>query len=562
MKRPIAIVFATLAIPAMAATTEMVLPVTEVPFWVKSMGISFLTLLVMSPVIYLYFVAPNGTLNTHIHCLLDRKTSGKQLELIISGSLHRMSRCFQSLIRRVHRYQQEVIDCLRKLSLMSDKLSVGAAEISFFIDGLRKNIAEQNKRVEQIGVAAEEVATTTSVIAESAGQAAASAASTRESSASGQEAVDKLMHRLDMVNAQVASVAEQLQALQQQSGDIHGITEVINGVASQTNLLALNAAIEAARAGEYGRGFAVVADEVRELAKKTTAATAEIDVMLSRNREQSIQTAEVMQQLEVDVQDIVSTAGDTRESLERIYQHANESDQQIQQIVMAMGEHVKASEEISASLQHLSHSLCDTESDANTASTDAINLSELAENIVASLAQYELDTENDRMRHIAVEAAREVGDIFERALLEGELTLSDLFDRDYQPIQGTDPLKYHTRFDEFTDRMLPRIQEPLLQQYPQLLYAGAVDDRGYFPTHNTRYCQPLTGDYETDIVKNRTKRIFDDRTGSRCGSNTETFLLQTYKRDTGEVLHDISVPIFVRGRHWGGFRMGYQAQTI
>ena len=35
-------------------------------------------------------------------------------------------------------------------------------------------------------------------------------------------------------------------------------------------------------------------------------------------------------------------------------------------------------------------------------------------------------------------------------------------------------------------------------------------------------------------------------------------LLQTYKRDTGEILHDLSVPIMVNGRHWGGFRIGLE----
>jgi methyl-accepting chemotaxis protein len=62
-----------------------------------------------------------------------------------------------------------------------------------------------------------------------------------------------------------------------------------------------------------------------------------------------------------------------------------------------------------------------------------------------------------------------------------------------------------------------------------------------------------------DIVNNRTKRIFSDRTGKRCGSNTQPFLLQTYKRDTGEVMHDLSAPIYVNGQHWGGFRIGYRS---
>jgi len=39
-------------------------------------------------------------------------------------------------------------------------------------------------------------------------------------------------------------------------------------------------------------------------------------------------------------------------------------------------------------------------------------------------------------------------------------------------------------------------------------------------------------------------------------------LLQTYTRDTGELMHDLSVPIQVQGRHWGGLRLGYRPQQV
>jgi hypothetical protein len=82
-----------------------------------------------------------------------------------------------------------------------------------------------------------------------------------------------------------------------------------------------------------------------------------------------------------------------------------------------------------------------------------------------------------------------------------------------------------------------------------------------FPTHNKKFSKPLTGDCETGLVNNRTKRIFSDRTGARCGANTKPFLLQTCKRHTGEVMHDLSVPIHVNGKHWGGFRIGYRSSA-
>ncbi|MFZ4539178.1 hypothetical protein [Propionivibrio sp.] len=44
----------------------------------------------------------------------------------------------------------------------------------------------------------------------------------------------------------------------------------------------------------------------------------------------------------------------------------------------------------------------------------------------------------------------------------------------------------------------------------------------------------------------------------RCGEHEQPFLLQTYRRDTGEIMHDISAPVYVKGLHWGGFRIGYK----
>jgi hypothetical protein len=100
----------------------------------------------------------------------------------------------------------------------------------------------------------------------------------------------------------------------------------------------------------------------------------------------------------------------------------------------------------------------------------------------------------------------------------------------------------------------------LLQVCPYFAASG-IFDRKKTPTtyhrHHGQICQPLTGNPEIDTMGNRTKRIFDDRVGQRCGQHTQTMLLQTDKRDTGEIIHDLSVPIYINGKHWGGLRMGY-----
>jgi methyl-accepting chemotaxis protein len=441
-----------------------------------------------------------------------------------------------------------------------DRQAVRTAEISRFIDVLRNSISGQFTQSEHISVIAEQLAATVQAIAENAEAAGRAADETSAQSVGGLKAVKSLVEEAQVGGKTVGQVSEAMHQLQRQSQSIQGIAQVIRGIADQTNLLALNAAIEAARAGEYGRGFTVVAAEVRGLANQTAKATSEIEQMLSQNHAQAERVVTMTSSLQASMGRIADKVNDTGAILNEIADHARQSNEQAGLISGAMQEHVKASKELSSAIATIRTHLDRSQKDAGVASNDGIELAELAENILGSLGTYTMGARHDLVRNIATHTAAQIGQLFENAIDTGRITQEALFDRNYQPIEGTKPQKFRTKFDGFTDAVLPPIQEPIIDQQTFVLFAGAVDNNGYFPTHNRRYSKPLTGDYQTDLVNNRTKRVFDDRTGSRCGKNTRTFLLQTYKRDTGEVIHDLSAPIYVKGRHWGGFRIGYQAQ--
>ncbi|RLA19981.1 MAG: methyl-accepting chemotaxis protein [Gammaproteobacteria bacterium] len=452
-------------------------------------------------------------------------------------------------------------DTARSLAQNGNTVAIGSAEVSFFVDTLKKAVNDQASHASQIASAAEEIAQTTSQIAGNAQLSADAATATRNESEEGQNSIEEAIQRIHSVSASVQETSASLATLQNKSDQIQNITQVINTVAEQTNLLALNAAIEAARAGEHGRGFAVVADEVRELANKTATATSEIGSMLNEIQAETSNAASVMEGLVGNVNDVVKTTEQVGSSLQSIGQQATESESQAQEIVQAIAEHVTATEEISNGIEVIHNKLQETEGETQHASDQANYLASMAEQIYGSLSHLNLGTIHDELQTAAIKMAGDVGKMFEEAIRRNEITEQQLFDQNYQPTTGTDPQKYTTQYDSFADRSLPAIQEPMLTQNSALAYAIATDTNGYVPTHNNCFSKPLTGDYQTDLAGSRSKRLFQDPTGSRCGAHTEKFLLQTYKRDTGEIFHDLSAPVYVKGKHWGGIRLGYRADS-
>ena len=142
-----------------------------------------------------------------------------------------------------------------------------------------------------------------------------------------------------------------------------------------------------------------------------------------------------------------------------------------------------------------------------------------------------------------------------------QLHEAQLFDRTYVPISGTAPQQVRTAYVDVFDRLLPPIQEPVLEFDAKVVFCAAVDVNGYLPTHNRKFSQPQGNDEVWNTAHCRNRRIFDDRVGLKAGRSTAPFLLQVYRRDMGggefKMMKDLSSPIRVNGKHWGGVRLAY-----
>jgi len=426
---------------------------------------------------------------------------------------------------------------------------------------------QQHSAAEATMHAMEEMNVGINQVAENAELTAANAHAARELSMKGADIVDRASTEIERIARSVEQSAQVVAALGERSQAISGIVRTIHDIADQTNLLALNAAIEAARAGEQGRGFAVVADEVRKLAERTTAATAEIGAMIGAIQSETQTAIHSIRQGSAQARSGADLARQAAASLQQINSGAQETMEKIEAIASAIQQQSANGQNITGHVQDILKMAVENNATAGRTLQEAGRLDTLALNLKEVGNVFKLGERGEqamavhgRMPAIAQKAAKDIGRLLEEAVKGGQIRLDDLFDHNYVPIPNTRPQKFTSKFDSLTDRIFPPVQEPILEGIAEVAYAGAVDLNGYFPTHNKRFSQPLTGDEKVDFVNNRTKRIFNDPVGKKCGAHEQAFLLQTYRRDTGEVMHDLSAPIYVQGRHWGGFRLGYRTE--
>jgi methyl-accepting chemotaxis protein len=182
--------------------------------------------------------------------------------------------------------------------------------------------------------------------------------------------------------------------------------------------------------------------------------------------------------------------------------------------------------------------------------------------LVGVTADSDIDTEEGRFLAMARDAVEAVQSAFAAEIDAGRATTRDFFDQDYQPVAGSDPEQVTTLFTAIADRVLPSIQEPVAQSHDRIVFCACVDVNGYLPTHNEAFSKPQGDDPVWNAANSRNRRMFNDKVGLRAGQSTEPFLMQSYRRDMGggkfTIMKDLSVPIYVQGRHWGALRLAYK----
>jgi methyl-accepting chemotaxis protein len=350
--------------------------------------------------------------------------------------------------------------------------------------------------------------------------------------------------------AAVERVATDVSAAVDSLREVAASAAEITKIALQTRLVAFNATVEAKRSGEAGRGFAVVAEAVKDLAQKVEST--------------SLQIAGTVKQLDARIGELARNIRDTgqRDGRETFNSAFERVEHAVTDIASSAEQNERSCGSTLDAVNNLAREVAQTAGALDSAKSNAARFLETGEQLIELASDCGAATVDTPFIAAAIEAAHRISSIFERAVDEGRISLADLFDQDYAPIAGTNPQQVMTRFVALTDRELPAIQEPMLALSDKVIFCAAVDRNGYLPTHNLKYSQRQGTDPVWNAAHCRNRRIFNDRTGLAAGRNTRRFLLQTYRRDMGGgrfvLMKDLSAPIFVHGRHWGGLRLAYQ----
>ena len=417
---------------------------------------------------------------------------------------------------------------IRGIAAQASELGRGAAELDGVIEDV---VAASSRQVTEIG----QLATDMQAMVQSNRAIEASGGASRV--AMGQ-ARDAVAH----VGQGVLGVVTSLR-------DVASAASDITQIALQTRLVAFNATVEAKRAGEAGAGFAVVAEAVKDLAAKVEQSS---KLIMS-----------TVTQLDARIDSLAASITDQKGAAQQsaFHQALAQVEASVNEIVAATQRNLETCQGVTAEVGTVAASVASSADTLRRVNANTRNFLKASETLAEITNDCGAVTSDTPFIDAVQRGAARLSAALEEAVAQGRISMADLFDDRYQAVPGSNPAQVTARFVALTDELFPPVQEELLAFDRKVVFCAAVDRNGYLPTHNAKFSQPQGADPVWNAAHARNRRLFNDRTGLAAGRNERRFLLQTYRRDMGGgqrvLMKDLSAPITVQGRHWGGLRLAY-----
>lgn len=454
-----------------------------------------------------------------------------------------------------------------KIAQRINMLSANIADTSGTVGDVTSMLTEHLSSLSQLLDSVDALETRNQVISSVSNEAIERSLKVKEELSATSEAMETIFATSaddikNMSDATTKTIAE-FDEIKTELNQVQEYSVSIQKISTQTRMLAINAGVMATHAGEAGKGFGVVAESVSELAEQTASVSLNIirrlgalENTVKRLLEHSNSSFEIAQaamerRAHIDAE---------FEKFQIFGEDVEKLAQSISEMAEPLSENNQACVQVNQDLHRLSAGSDKSFAQLKATAGQFDDLVSFTESMFLLLEQSGIETEDTPIIQSTIQVAKQITMIFEDAINSNAISMDDLFDERYEKIEGSDPEQVMARFTTFTDRVLPPLQEAHLEKHERIAFCAAIDRNGYIPTHNLAVSKPQGPDPVWNAANCRNRRIFNDRTGLAAGQNTDPFLMQTYRRDMGGgnfvMMKDLSVPIIVKGRHWGGFRAG------
>ena len=377
----------------------------------------------------------------------------------------------------------------------------------------------------------------------------------------GREAIDGTIAGFKGLTELIVQLGERMAGFASAMNQVQTVSSTIETIARKTNMLALNATIEAARAGDAGRSFAVVAAEVKKLAHDTRSATSQIASTIGElTREAGAVTAEIKTGVERSraAQSGFATINDTVREVSEIVAMV---DRQTEGIAHSTGMIQTSVDRVKAGLSDFAGDARENGAQLLTAQDRLEHLESLSNTMLDTLANSGAEIDDTPFILKAQEAMRAIQGSIERGLETGEITIDDVFDREYKLIPGTNPEQFDSRFCAFADRYVQPILDRVKASDDRLIGSAITDVNGYLPTHLSERSHAPGPDPVWNDAHCRNKRIFMDETTRNAILSEKPAMLATYRMELGDnfiPVKNVFVPLWVKGRRWGNYELAYR----
>jgi methyl-accepting chemotaxis protein len=300
---------------------------------------------------------------------------------------------------------------------------------------------------------------------------------------------------------------------------------------------------------------------VKKLAHDTRSATSQIALTIGElTREASAVTNEIKTGVERS-RDAQSGFGTISDTVREVSEIVGMVDRQTEGIAHSTSMIQTSVDRVKAGLTDFAADARENGKELMTAEKRLAHLEMLSNTMLDTLANSGAEIDDTPLILRAQETSRQIQGAIERAIDEGEISLEDVFDRDYKIIEGTNPVQYTVRFNDAADRLVRPHLDRTKAGDGRIIGSAIGDMNGYLPTHLSERSHPQGPDPVWNDEHCRNKRILIDDTTRMALASEKPATLATYRMELGDKfipVKNVFVPLWIKGRRWGNFELAYR----